>query len=204
MSVLDILFTSEFESDMDALRKHCYPGSYPTGSSRDEFDISSIHIVARADGHLAGAARLIPSPAEYFRLKSDGRVILPDEERVVYFGRMMVDPDHRGHDVFALLMVSGLLHAREAGFDLIFGGMRPDRRFRPFLWELGFRDYGEPYLAHFPQGDEMDQPLILDARLNHPWERQKIEILSRLTAKGYRFRGQSYARAGALAASKST
>ena len=170
---------------MDLLRKHCYPGNYPTGSSRDQFDDSGIHIVARADGRLAGAGRLLPSPTEYFRMKSDGRVMVPDRQGVVYFGRLMVAPEHRGHDVFALLMVEGLIHARDLGFDLIFGGMRPGRKFRTFLWELGFREYGEPYLAHFPPGDEMDQPLVLDATLNHRWQDLRSDIISRLKARGY-------------------
>lgn len=198
--VLDLLFTSDFAPDMDGLRKHCYPGDYPTGSSRDQFDAACIHVVARADGTLAGAGRLIPSPTEYFRIKSDGQVVVPDEKGVAYFGRLMVAREHRGHDLFALLMVSGLLHARDAGFSLVFGGMRPDRKFRPFLWGLGFREYGKPYLAHFPPGDEMDQTLILDTRIDQGWDHQRVEILSRLEAKGYHFRQPSPVRATPIGA----
>jgi hypothetical protein len=98
----------------------------------------------------------------------------------------MVAPEHRGHDLFELLMVDGLLYASKAGFRLIFGGMRPDRKFRPFVEELGFRDYGPPYLVNFPPGKDLVQPLVTETQSNRPrWAARKRAVLVRLRAKGY-------------------
>jgi GNAT superfamily N-acetyltransferase len=188
MAILELVQTSHFDQDMDRLRRECYPGAYPTGSSKDEFDDESVHIVARADGQVAGAGRLIPRPTRYYLAKSQGFVVVPDDPSVVYWGRLMVAPAHRGHDIFELLMVQALLHAREAGFRFVFGGMRPGRRFGGFLNELGFHAYGDSYLAHFPQGDELDQPLKLDIHEDHDWETRKRAIVARLQSKGYEMR----------------
>jgi GNAT superfamily N-acetyltransferase len=186
MPLLELLHTRTFDADMDRLRQQCFPGHYSTGSSKDEFDDGSVHMVARADGQVAGAGRLIPRPMAYFQGKSGGQVVVPDEPDMIYFGRLMVAPEHRGHDLFELLMVDGLLYAYDAGFRLVFGGMRPDRRFRPFVEELGFRDYGLPYLANFPPGKEMDQSLVTETRGNRPlWAARKRAALVRLRSKGF-------------------
>jgi hypothetical protein len=186
MPVLELLHTRTFDADMDRLRQQCFPSQYPTGSSKDEFDDQSIQIVARADGQVSGAGRLIPRPTAFYRQTFEDRVVVPDEANVIYFGRLMVAPEHRGHDLFELLMVDGLLCACDAGFRLVFGGMRPDRRFRPFVEELGFRDYGAPQLGGFPEGRRMDQPLVTETRDNRPrWAVLKRAVMVRLREKGY-------------------
>jgi GNAT superfamily N-acetyltransferase len=186
MPVLELLHTRTFDADMDWLRQRCFPGTYPTGSSKDEFDEGSVHIIARADGLVAGAGRLIPRPTAYFQDKSNGQVVVPDEPDLIYFGRLMVAPEHRGHDLFELLMAEGLLYACDAGFRLVFGGMRPNRKFRSFVEELGFRDYGLPYLANYPPGKEMDQSLVTETRNNRSrWAARKRAALQKLCAKGY-------------------
>jgi GNAT superfamily N-acetyltransferase len=186
MPLLELLHTNTFDADMDRLRQQCFPGRYVTDSSKDDFDDGSIHIVARADGRVAGAGRLIARPTAFYRETFEGRVAVPDEPDVVYFGRVMVAPEHRGHDLFELLMVEGLLYAYNAGFRLVFGGMRPDRKFRPFLESLGFRDHGEPQPANLPEGKRMDQPLATETRGNRErWLACKQAALDRLRARGY-------------------
>jgi hypothetical protein len=79
-----------------------------------------------------------------------------------------------------------LLYASDAGFRLVFGGMRPDRKFRPFVEALGFKDYGEPQFARIPDGNRMDQPLLTETRGNRErWLARKLATLDRLRAKGY-------------------
>jgi predicted GNAT family N-acyltransferase len=186
MPLLELLHTRTFDADMERLRQQCFPGRYPTGSSKDVFDDGSVHIIARADGQVAGAGRLIPRPTAFYRDTFEGRVVAPDETDVVYFGRVMVAPEHRGHDLFELVMVEGLLYACDAGFRLVFGGMRPDRRFRPFVEALGFKDYGEPQYGKFPDSNRMDQPLVTETRGNREaWYARKLATLDRLRAKGY-------------------
>lgn len=186
MPLLELLHTKTFDLDVDRLRRQCFPGNYPTGSSKDRFDDGSVHIVARADGSVAGAGRLIPRPTAFYRETFDGRVIVPDEPDVVYFGRVMVTPEHRGHDLFELLLLEGLLYACDAGFRLVFGGMRPDRKFRTFVEALGFRDYGEPQFAMVPEGNRVDQPLLTETHGNRErWLAEKVATLDRLRAKGY-------------------
>jgi predicted GNAT family N-acyltransferase len=190
MPILELLHTRTFDADMDRLRRQCFPGHFPTGSSKDEFDDGSIHIIARADGHLAGAGRLIPRPTAFYQRTFEGRVAVPDEADVIYFGRLMVAPDHRGHDLFELLMVEGLLYDCDAMFRLVFGGMRPERKFREFVEELGFRNYGNAQVATFPEGKELgqplSQPLLAETRDNRPrWATRKRKAMVRLGKKGY-------------------
>jgi hypothetical protein len=186
MPILELLHTRTFDADMDRLRQQCFPGHYPTGSSKDEFDDGSVQIVARAEGKLAGAGRLIPRPTAFYQQTFEGQVAVPDEQDVVYFGRLMVAPEHRGHDLFELLMVEGLLYACDAGFRFVFGGMRPDRKFRPFVEELGFKNYGDPQTATLPEGKRVDQPLVTETRDNHQrWLTRKQAVMLRLREKGY-------------------
>lgn len=185
MPVLELLHTRAFDADMDRLRQLCFPGHYPTGSSKDEFDDGSIHIVARADGKLAGGGRLIPRPTTYYQSKYEGRVVVPDGPDIVYFGRLMVAPEHRGHDLFELLMVEGLLYACDTGFGRVFGGMRPERKFRPFVEELGFKDFGTPQAATI-EVTELIQPLVTETHDNREkWAARKRAVLIRLREKGY-------------------
>ena len=82
-------------------------------------------------------------------------------------------------------MVEGLLYACDAGFRLVFGGMHPNRKFRPFIEELGFRDYGEPQLGDFPEGN-LHQPLVAETKDNREkWQARKRAVLLRLEEKGY-------------------
>src|SRR5689334_9929940 len=181
MPLLELLHTRTFDAEMDRLRQQCFPGRYPTGSSKDEFDDGSVHIVARADGQVSSAGRMIPRPTAFYRETFEGRVVVPDEPDVIYFGRVMVAPEHRGHDLFELVMVEGLIYACDAGFRLVFGGMRPDRTFRPFVEELGFKNYGEPQPAKLPEAKRLDQPLMTETRGNRErWLVRKRVVLVRL------------------------
>lgn len=185
MPVLELLHTRTFDADMDRLRQFCFPGNYPNGSSKDEFDDESIHIVARADGKLAGAGRLIPRPTAYFRNRFDGQVQIPDEPDVIYFGRLMVAPEHRGHDLFELLMADGLLYACDAGFRLVFGGMEPQRKFRTYIEELGFADFGS-LQAFTTEKTVVVQPVVAETRNRRvEWSNRKCGAVSRLSDKGY-------------------
>jgi hypothetical protein len=184
MAILELTHTPIFDADMDRLRQQCFPGAYPTGSSRDEFDEGSMHIVTRCDGHLAGAGRLIHRPTAFYRSVFDDCLLIPDEPDVAYFGRIMVAPEHRGHDLFEVLMVDGLLYACDAGFRLVFGGMHPARKFWPFVEELGFRKYGEPKLGNFPEGN-LHQPLVAETHGRRElWSCRKRAALDRLRANG--------------------
>jgi len=186
MPLLELLHTRTFDAEMDLLRQQCFPGSYPTGSSKDPFDDESIHIVARADGRLAGAGRLIPRPVAFYRAVFGGAITIPDEPDILYFGRVMVAPEHRGHDLFELLMLEGLLYACAFGFQRVFGGMRPGRVFRSFVDELGYRDFGEPQTAKLPEGARLDQPLVTETEgRRDSWARRKLAVLARLRDKGY-------------------
>jgi hypothetical protein len=186
MPLLELLHTRTFEADMDRLRRLCFPQRYTHGSGKEEFDDQSIHVATRACGRLAGSGRLIPRPTDYFQKKSRGHVVVPDEADIVYFGPIMVAPEHRGHDVFELIIVEGLIYSHDNGFRLVFGGMRPERRFRQFVEELGFRDFGRVYLAQYPGCTEMDQALVADTRgRREAWYARKLATFDRLRAKGY-------------------
>ena len=98
MPVLELLHTRTFDAEMDRLRRQCFPLRCTHGSGKEEFDDHGIHIAVRAGGELAGSGRLIPRPTDYFQKKSRGQVVVPDEADIMYFGPIMVAPEHRGHD----------------------------------------------------------------------------------------------------------
>jgi predicted GNAT family N-acyltransferase len=152
MPFLHLLHTRTFDGAMDWLRMECFPGNYPTGSAKDEFDDRSIHIVARADDKLAGYGRLIPGPDAYFEATFRKHAVIPTGSDVVDFGRVMVAPAHRGHDLFELILVEGLILATDLSFRCVVGALRPERGFRPLIHDLGFVDSGPPLPQHFPNG----------------------------------------------------
>jgi len=88
--------------------------------------------------------------------------------------------------LFELLMLHSLSYSSSAGFRLVFGGMRPDRKFWPMLQELGFVHFGEPQLAILPEGSRMDQPLVAHTHPNaFGWKPRTAAVIERLNRKGY-------------------
>jgi GNAT superfamily N-acetyltransferase len=186
---LDVRHSSTFDADTDRLRQVCFPGTYPSGSSRDAYDARSTHISVRMGGTLAGGARLIPRPTDFFRDTYGGRIKVPDSPDAAYLGRVMVSPDYRGHDVFELLLAEALLLAVDMGYATVFGGARSSRKFLPLLDELGFEPYGTPQMGSYPDHTESSSPVqsivVTTQGRRRAWAHRKEQVLSRLGAAGY-------------------
>jgi hypothetical protein len=172
---------------MDRLRMECFPGNYPTGSAKDEFDDRSIHIVTRAEDQLAGYGRLTAGPKAFFEVFYQRKAIIPTGPDVVDFGRVMVALPHRGHDLFELILIEGLILACDLGFRCVVGSSRTDRRFRPFIHDLGFTDSGPAVPIYLPSGVvEPGQPVVAQtAGKRDGWYARKVATLHRLREKGY-------------------
>lgn len=187
--LMDVRHSRTFDADTDRMRQVCFPGAYPEGSSRDPYDARSTHILITVDDTLAGAARLIPQPTDYFRDTYEGRIEIPDSPDAAYLGRVMVSPDYRGHDVFELLLVEALLLAADMGYATVFGGARPSRKFLPLLDELGFEPYGTPQWGVYPDNAESGAPvqsIVLSTQGRRPaWAYRKEQVLARLDRAGY-------------------
>ncbi len=190
--LMDIRHSRTFDADSDRMRQLCFPGPYPGGSSRDPYDARSTHISVTVDDILAGSARLIPQPTDYYRDTYQGRIDIPDSPEVTYLGRVMVSPDYRGHDIFELLLAEALLLAADMGYATVFGGARPSRRFLPLLEELGFEPYGTPQWGVYPDNAESGAPIqsiVVSTHGRRPaWAHRKEQVLSRLDLAGYPIR----------------
>lgn len=189
MKPMDIRHTRNFDAETDRLRQRCFPGTYPEGSSRDPYDARSTHILVSVDDTLAGAARLVPQPTDYYRDTYEGRIEIPDSPDVTYLGRVMVSPNHRGHDIFELLLAEALLLAADMGYATVFGGARSSRKFMPLLDELGFEPYGTPQWGVYPDAAESSAPvqsIVVSTQGRRPaWARRKEQVVSRLADCGH-------------------
>jgi predicted GNAT family N-acyltransferase len=165
----------------------CFPASYPTGSAKDDFDDRSTHVIVRVDEHLAAYGRLTPGPGAYFENVTRKLAIIPTGPNVVDFGRVMVAPARRGHDLFELILIEGMILAADMGFPAVVGSLRPDRRFRPFIHDLGFADSGPALPFYFPNGVvDTHQPVVAHTNgKRDSWITRKVASFQRLRDKGY-------------------
>ena len=186
---LNIRQTTVFDSSIDQLRRLCFKGSYPSGTSCDPYDGRSMHICIMVDDELAAAARLIPRPTDYFYDTYEGRADVPDSPDAVYLGRVMVAPNYRSHDILELVMREGMLWTYDNGYTTMYGGARSTRKFMPLISELGFELYGTPLQGIYPDHAESSGPtqlLILSTEGKRSfWAERKERTLKRLEEVGY-------------------
>jgi hypothetical protein len=187
MAVLELLHARTFDSEMNLLRCRCFAGTYPSGNAKDDFDDRSVHVITRVEGNLAAYGRLTPGPDSWYAAISKGRAPKPSGPNVIEFTRVMVAPAHRGHDQFELILVEGLLWACDHNFDVVVGSSRPERRFRPFIRELGFADVGAPVQFEIGEGwTELGQMVKVSTHQNRQnWAARKRTVLGRFRAQGY-------------------
>lgn len=186
MPVLELFHSDTFTAEMNRLRCECFATQYQSGEARDEFDGRSTHVCVRVGGALAGYGRLTPGPDSWFEYRSRGPVAFPTGSDVVDFGRVMVAPGHRGHDLFELVLLDGLLWACDRGFPVVVGSSGTGRGFRPFIHGLGFADAGPAVeLAVGRHHAELEQPVTAATAGRRPeWSARKGAVIGRLRDKG--------------------
>jgi len=185
---LDLVQSETFDAAMDHLRQICFPGSYPTGSSRDHYDDRSIFLSVLVDSSLVGSCRLLPHPEDFLSDAFDEQMP-PGTQNAVYLGRVMVDPGYRNHDIFELILIEAMLLSIDIGYSTVFGAARTSRKFLPLLQELGWVPYGTPKLANvagYKESSEPQQVIVLstDGR-RAEWSARKRQILARLENAGF-------------------
>ncbi len=194
MPALQLLSTRTFDDEMNRLRCECF-GQYPSGDSKDEFDDRSLHVTLRVDGKLACYGRMTPGPDSFFKARSAGVAPVPTGPDVVDFGRVGVPAAFRGtdHSYFELVLVEGLLLAADMGFRVVVGAFDAHRKFRPFIYGLGFEDSG-PVVQYHVNGELQNVQFVVagTSRQNRSmWSGRKNAALGRFRAAGYEITGQT-------------
>ena len=187
MPVLQLSYLEVFSADIDQLRMECFPGCYPDGTAKDEFDDRSLHLTARIDKKLAAYMRLTPGPNAYFESVHRQRGNVPTGANVVDFNRAMVAPADRGNALFELLVIEGLMFACDKGFRKVVGASSPSRGFRSLLHRLGFVDTESAMPAHLPNGEIIiGLPLVAYTQGKRAlWDACKSDTLARIRERGF-------------------
>jgi GNAT superfamily N-acetyltransferase len=182
--MLRIAHDAQFTGPMDALRQTCYPGAYPSGTSKDPFDDRALHVTVHIGRALAAYVRLVPGPDGYFEWTRRGQADIPTGREVLDLTQGAVAPAFRGRSLFELVLIEGLLYAHDHGFTHAVGGAKVGRGFLPMLLELGFQKSGPPVRAHFANGKTyLGQCFAADVQGRAAdWHRRKHALLRRLAA----------------------
>src|SRR5262249_39690366 len=145
-------------------------------------------IAVRVGGVLVAAGRLTPGPNAWFEFDSNGEADIPTGPDVMDFGRVVVAPAHRGrgHELFELVLIEGLLLSTARGFRWVVGAYRTDRGFRLFIHELGFQICGAPVGSRLAPAHERYQMVFVNTEGHRDhWTGRKVAVLDRLRGKGY-------------------
>jgi hypothetical protein len=130
--------------EADQLRMQAFPGNYPDGSTADQFDHRSMHVYITIAGHIAAYIRMTPGPDAVFRSWTKGTSALPNDDRTMDIGRILVSPRYQGWGLAKLVMLESLLHTSAWGLDKINGTYEPENELmKTLVGKLGFSDCGE-------------------------------------------------------------
>lgn len=187
MKNLEIIFSRDFNAEIDRMRMECFPGSYPAGTGKDRFDDRAVHVGVYIEKRLGAYIRMIPGPDGYFVHTRRSREV-PHGIDVIDLSRAMVAAEFRGLALFELVIVNGLNWAFENNFAVALGGSRPDRKFKQMLHELGFTDWGGPMECYFDNDTNYIGQLIaadLTSDNRKKWIKRLAEIERSLSARGF-------------------
>jgi N-acyl-L-homoserine lactone synthetase len=106
--------------------------NFPDGMECDEFDSDAIHIIGwDGDRSIATCRLVLPVPGRTFPSEKAFGLRIKGSKRAVEWGRVFVDPDYRGKDVFMGLAARGWLSMR--AFELTAAiGATPERLVKLF------------------------------------------------------------------------
>ena len=144
MSVLELLHTRTFDPEMHRLRREFSDQEWPNGSSADEFDAVSSHVVASVDGELAGMVRLTRRPLSVLAVWAIGESYLPDSREAAEATRGVVARKWRGMGLYKLLMSEATCLCHHWGVPQVVAAIELDFPLRGFLERIGFRCVGRP------------------------------------------------------------
>jgi enoyl-CoA hydratase/carnithine racemase/GNAT superfamily N-acetyltransferase len=186
---LSFELSEKFTPEMDALRRTFSDNQWTNGTSEDEFDSDSFHLVARVDSEIVGMVRITFQPRSPLLAWAKSKHFVPKNFGNVEATRAVVAPDWRGHGIFKWIMASLVVwcHRNEVG--KIIGVIEPDFPTFTFLVKLGFQSLGHPTkLLNPPNGECDGQIIALDAGLAVKTAEEFIDLYtSRWQQAGNRF-----------------
>jgi hypothetical protein len=175
---------------MERLRREYAWGEWPSGTTEDEFDSCSRHLVLSIDSEPAGMVRFTKYPPSVLAAWLVEPLDLPQEDHTYQATRSVVSAKWRGFGFYRLLMMelSGYLAVR--GAQQVLASVQIDFPLRGFLGQIGYIDFGTP----------IDQRVIpIGVRLvqvirQRPMECVEIatglkgHLLDRLSYMGFKYR----------------
>lgn len=178
----ELIFTQE----MEILRRECFPGSYPSGSSQEPFDYTSTHVCIRIDEELAAYIRLTGGPDAVYKTWSNGTAPVPSGKNCADLTRCFVNRKFRKLGLMTLVCLEGLVAASEHGFEFAIGSVLPGMPFQKQLEQLGMLPTGPLFDELEPSGDVFRvQPIVCEiARWRDSWPSIREDQLSILHQKG--------------------
>jgi GNAT superfamily N-acetyltransferase len=194
MSLLELLHTRTFDDEMERLRREFSDQEWPNGTSEDEFDAVSSHVVASVDGEPAGMVRLTRRPASFLTAWAVGEVHLPGGPDAVEAGRAVVARKWRGLGIYKLLMSEATCLCYRWDAPLVVAGVELDFALRGFLEQIGFRNFGWPTPHHNPpKGEVVCQVIVQEpAAALTAALRVRESCIRKLAAKGFSVRSSVF------------
>ena len=161
MPLLELGHTWKFDAAMDCLRCEFSDGEWPDGTSKDEFDDVSSHVIATVDGEPAGMVRLTRRPPSVLAAWALGKVHLPGGRDAVEAGRGVVARKWRGMGLYKLLMSEATYLCHRWEVPQVVAGVELDFPLLGFLERIGFRCVGRPILFRVPpKGEVVGQVVV--------------------------------------------
>jgi GNAT superfamily N-acetyltransferase len=116
MKQLTVSITRRFTPEMECLRRSGLHVPAGAGTSADEFDAHSVHVMADLDGVFAGMVRMTPEPPSVLQSWFHGKAPLPTGVGVVDANRSVVSEKFRGLGIYKVLMLEALTWAQAEDF----------------------------------------------------------------------------------------
>lgn len=142
-----------FSTEMERLRREYADQEWPGGTSGDEFDGCSSHVVVSIGSESAGMVRLTRRPPSVLAAQIDPHH-LPDRPGIVEATRGVVARRWRGMNLYKLLMAEVTAYCDHTGASIVVAAIEPDFPLRDFLARIGYQTWGEPTrFRNHPKGD---------------------------------------------------
>lgn len=95
---------------------------FPDGIEHDDFDVGAVHILGKDRDRPIATCRLVPPvPGRRLPVEDAFGLEVEGSQRLMEWGRVVVDPDYRGTGVFMGLAARGWLSMRARGFSAAIG-----------------------------------------------------------------------------------
>ena len=154
MFTVKVKAVENFTPAMEKLRRSGFHDSACQLTSGDDFDNSSVHILATIDDALVGMIRLTMGLPSVLHNWAIGECLLPSGQGIANVTRGIVDEKWRGKSLYKLLMTETMIKAKQLGAHTAIAAVELDFPNRKFLSSLGFNDFGDfVVFNHPPVGD---------------------------------------------------